>query len=393
MGDWNNPVMVPADARTTSPWESVLPTLLTNLVLTKIGQNFQAKQAELDRTAAVSTKQAEMSWEAQKMNTTTAKDIAIQQMKDKATQQQEIMKGLVSGDISAANMPGGGPPSPGTIVGPEGEFYQSQVNPTKLAVAQLKASNKKSGSNDKGFAPDMEIFINRQTGEEIPVNMRNQLEVEGAMSKGFSPVGPEERGYSVEFGKSSAKFEAGIIEGASKSLSEIATLDTMDQLLDRFTSGKFTPAFEELQSYANAFGLPIDTKNLGAKESFDAISSQLALQSRHMGMTGPMSDKDIEFLKVMNPQLITSKGGNRTIIKIRKKMAERENRKADLLRQYKQEHKGRFDPTEFNSYLATEFKKESIFGIPDGSVYVGDHQKTGLPAYKTPDGRTIIPEF
>jgi len=46
MGTWNNPVVI---QQRPNPWESVLPSLVTNLVLTKIGQNFRARENQLAR--------------------------------------------------------------------------------------------------------------------------------------------------------------------------------------------------------------------------------------------------------------------------------------------------------------------------------------------------------
>jgi len=247
------------------------------------------------------------------------------------------------------------------------------------------------------YAPDMEIFVNEENGQTMIVNTRDQNAVKLAESKGFKAPSPEARGYGMAIGKASAEREAQINAESAKARIQVSNLTAMDQLLDRFTTSKLAPTLKTLQSWANAFGLPIDVSNLSAKEAFDALANQLALQSRNMGegmvLAGQMSDRDVQFLKDMNPQLMISKGGNKLIIQVRKRIAERQNDVAALMRKYKSEHGGRFDATDFDGYLAENFGRESIFGIPQGSVYVSDHAKTGLPAYRTPNGDLIIPEI
>jgi hypothetical protein len=265
---------------------------------------------------------------------------------------------------------------------------------------QVAAANK--GTVDKGFAPDTEMYIKPETGETKPVNVRNELEVAGAEALGFYAPSPLDEGYLRELGKRSAEYESDVMDYAQKARGKIDSLRAMNDLLDRFESGKLKKLGMRFQQYANAFGLPVDTENLSAAEVFDALANKLTQQARagdRPGETlaGQMSDRDVQFLRDMNPQLILSKGGNRKLIRMYIKLAERGIERARHLRTYKKVNKGRFTATGFEEYMAQYADKNSVFGIPEGAVFIGTDDKrknaTGLPIYQLPDGRKFIPEF
>jgi hypothetical protein len=259
----------------------------------------------------------------------------------------------------------------------------------------MKKAKGKEGPEQ--YAPDIQQYQNAETGEVINVDVRNPGQIELAKKAGFSPIGPEQRGYGTEIGKKNAIRESKINEESAIARSQVATLDAMDNLLDRINTGKLAKVQMNLQQYANSLGLPVDVKNLGAKEAFNALGEQMALQSRNLGegmvLAGQMSDRDVQFLRDMNAQLVMSKAGNKMILGVRKAIARRQNEVSNLMREFKTKNKGRFDATSFDAYLSERFGKESIFGIPQGSKLIGNDSQTGLPAYETPDGRTIIPSF
>jgi hypothetical protein len=256
---------------------------------------------------------------------------------------------------------------------------------------------RKTGLGGTEYAPDMQMFEKPDTGEVISVDVRNPQNVKSAENNGFTLIGPERRGYGTAIGKANAEKEKKVIDESNVARSQVATLKTMDQLLDRFETGKLTKIQMTLQQYANALGLPVNVAQLSDKEAFNAMGEQLALQSRNQGegmvLAGQMSDRDVQFLRDMNPQLILTTSGNKKLIRIRTALAQRQSDIANLLRQYKAENKGRFDATGFDAYVGSRIGKQSIFGIPDGSQLIGNDSKTGLPVYQTQDGRMIIPSF
>lgn len=250
----------------------------------------------------------------------------------------------------------------------------------------------------KEFAPDIQQFRNPTTGEVMGVNVRDLQSVNAARQEGFVPIGPRARGFLVEAGKSGARREVEIAASSSKARSNIATLRIMDGLLDRFESGRLADWEKTLQQWGSALGFNIDTTNLSAKEAFTAMAEQLALQSRNLGegmvLAGQMSDRDVKFLRDMNPQLVISKSGNRTIIKLREAVAKQQIEIAKLASKFKRQRQGILDPLEFEVFVQQELGDKSIFGLPEGinPNPVGTDKKTGLPVYEK-DGKFFIPEF
>lgn len=293
---------------------------------------------------------------------------------------------------------------------------------TQLELGQVQGAAKTleewTQKRGKEFAPSVEtdyipigkdkyqqVVIDRTNGSTKPVltpdgkpvikTTEDLKKEKGAKMESVSD--PFGKGFLEKSGKLSGEYEGEIVKTASQARIKIQTLDTMNQLLDRFESGKLAGWEKNIQQYAQAFGIPIDTTNLSAKEAFNALGEQLALQSRNQGegmvLAGQMSDRDVQFLRDMNPQLIISKRGNRTIIKIRKVIEKRNQEVANLARQYKKEHRGMLDALDFEGYVKEKMGNTSVFGIPENSQLIGTDKITGLPVYKTQDGKNIIPNF
>ena len=77
-------------------------------------------------------------------------------------------------------------------------------------------------------------------------------------------------------------------------------------------------------------------------------------------MPGSMSDSDREFLKQMAPQMAQTAEGRRTIIDSRVKVLERENKVADMARQYRKKHGGLDE--DFFTQLQGWSNRNPIFG-------------------------------
>ena len=269
----------------------------------------------------------------------------------------------------------------------------------KASLSEQLQSNMqrdRGGRGGMGYAPDIMERRNPETGKTIRLDERDPREVAQAEQQGYSPVDKRTASFLKGEGKIAADAYGAIASDAKKARLSIATLKTMEGILDRFESGKLTSATKTLQQWGNAFGIPVDTANLSAKESFLAFANQLALQSRNLGegmvLAGQMSDQDVKFLKDMNPQLIISKGGNRMIIKIRIALAERRAKIAEDAAEFKKQNRGYFDPLAFENYTREKYSNKNIFGIPNNAKLVGQNKKTGLPIYEY-DGKYITPNL
>lgn len=129
------------------------------------------------------------------------------------------------------------------------------------------------------------------------------------------------------------------------SRAKMAKYDRMDQLLSGMQTGKLTPAFTQIQSIADSFGITVD-KSLPAKQAFQALSGEIALTLRNpsggAGMPGALSDKDLKFLQSMTPDLGKTTEGNKLIIETARALAKRDQDVARMAREYRKQH-GQFD--------------------------------------------------
>lgn len=100
------------------------------------------------------------------------------------------------------------------------------------------------------------------------------------------------------------------------------------------------------------FGVDVDEEKIAAAETIKSISNQLAMMKRNpesgLGLPGSVSDRDLQFLKDADIQIGSSVEGNRTMIRIARKIAERNEQVAIKAAEY----------VEKNGQLDTGWEKE-----------------------------------
>ena len=146
----------------------------------------------------------------------------------------------------------------------------------------------------------------------------------------------------------SAKVGAGFGEdfvtmqrAATSANTKLAKLDRMQFLMEGVTTGKLIPTMTELESLGKTLGFTVNP-TLPAKQALTALSNEIALEMRSTGegngMPGALSDKDREFLVAMTPNLSTTPEGNRLLIETRKTLLKREQKVAQLAREYRKKN-------------------------------------------------------
>lgn len=105
---------------------------------------------------------------------------------------------------------------------------------------------------------------------------------------------------------------------ANKARDALGQLYIMKDLLapDGIKTDVLTPLTMRLQSYAQALGMDIKEGDLSHKQLFGALANRLTLQARGSDLPGSMSEKDVQFLQAMVPQLAQTTEGNRLIIEM-----------------------------------------------------------------------------
>lgn len=158
-------------------------------------------------------------------------------------------------------------------------------------------------------------------------------------------VNQQETEFQKGLGKSLADNYNAMQQAGFKSQTLVNNLKTVDALLDRVETGRFAPSAIELAKAAKAVGIELpNADQIGPAEAAVAIRNKLSLAMRGPGdMAGPMSDRDIQFLQNMTPDLTTTKEGRKLMIDMHARAAKREQEMAQMARDYRKANGGKFD--------------------------------------------------
>jgi hypothetical protein len=139
---------------------------------------------------------------------------------------------------------------------------------------------------------------------------------------------------------------------ASGAVNKLTTFNELDRQLDKAEAAGFETgalAGAEItgkrlaQGIAGLFGFNIDFEGIEYAEAIRSIGNTLAQQARAgtgegTALAGQMSDKDVEFLKASMPGLDKTIAGNRLLIDIQRRLAQRQIDYAELATAYEAEH-------------------------------------------------------
>ena len=103
-------------------------------------------------------------------------------------------------------------------------------------------------------------------------------------------------------------------------------------------TGSFAESEQSLRKFGQLIGIEGDLEKIAGGELVTAIQNRMALQMRNpesgMGMPGSLSDKDIEFLKASQIGMGTSGPGNKTMLEVYRRLANRKIELANLADEY-----------------------------------------------------------
>lgn len=146
--------------------------------------------------------------------------------------------------------------------------------------------------------------------EGTTVNVSNKLETEEAKA----------------IGKARGEIYKNISEANANALTSNATLDEMEQYLEKVETGKLTPLATDIAQWGQSLGIKIDPK-WNSAQALDAVSKKFALTFRNpaggSGMPGNFSDQDRKYLEQIAPSLGKSAEANKMIIDAMRKINQR----------------------------------------------------------------------
>ncbi|MFY2570190.1 hypothetical protein [Achromobacter ruhlandii] len=223
------------------------------------------------------------------------------------------------------------------------------------ATAALKAAQARDAG--RKFDPTRGVVVNLADNTASPVT-----------GPGGAPLPQSNTAFNKAYDEGKAKdlvdAENTIRKAGMQAPSTLGKLDQMERLVGDYEGGRLTGLAMTAASVGNSLGIPVDPK-LGDKQAAEALFNEFALKLKNAGgtnqMPGALSDRDLAFLQATAPQLTQSAEGRRQIIESFRKLAQRDQRVAEMANAYKQRNNGRLDDGFFER-LAAWSERNPLFG-------------------------------
>jgi len=221
-----------------------------------------------------------------------------------------------------------------TIFGPDGQPQKAWVRGPGAAPVPVGGSQRPAMPWEYEIGPDGQPRMRPGV-----LGAKTQVAQAGAGRNSVTFLQEKEENKAV--GKMFGEQFGDIQKAGFNAQAKISRLDRLSQVLDGLQTGKLTPAMTNVKATLESLGISLDDK-LGAAQAAEAISNEIALQTRNpaggAGMPGAMSDKDREFLVATVPGLSKTPQGNRLLIETSKKLAQRDQEVAKIARDYRRKN-------------------------------------------------------
>ena len=236
------------------------------------------------------------------------------------------------------------------------------IEGARLALARQAAM---AGDYKLSNVNGVPVLVDSKTGatKMLTPEQLQQLQAAGGVA-GYNPNDPAVKKFQEEMGKSGAKDYENLQKAGMSAYDTKAKMDQLDAVLN---SGIYTgwggDFVQSMRKAGAALGLS-DAQAAANGELMTRISNEMALMARNpdsgMGMPGAMSDKDREFLVSMQPGLNNTIEGNRLMVEMSRRIAQRRIDVAAMADKYIERH-GRLD-SGFYKDVREYSSKNSMFG-------------------------------
>ena len=244
---------------------------------------------------------------------------------------------------------------------------QMQRQRLGMAAAELalRRQNAMAGDYKLTTINGLPVVVDSKTGKVsvAPKEILDQAQAAGGVA-GYDPNDPGVKKFQEEMGKSGAKDYENLQKAGMSAYDTKAKMDQLDAVLN---SGIYTgwggDFVQSMRKAGAALGLS-DAQAAANGELMTRISNEMALMARNpdsgMGMPGAMSDKDRDFLVSMQPGLNNTIEGNRLMVEMSRRIAQRRIDIAAMADKYIERH-GRLD-SGFYKDVREYSGKNSMFG-------------------------------
>jgi hypothetical protein len=246
---------------------------------------------------------------------------------------------------------------------------QQAIQRQNLTVRALKARNPQLSDEEALYAAtsgDQDLLRKYLAPQEAAKPTDDMREYEAAKQGGFQGTFMDyqqalrksgatninmagDKAWEVERAKLGAKKLQELADGANTTAQVVDQLETMQTALDAynkgsiFGSGNIAPYEVQMRGFLKGLGVG-NADTLAGGELARSVQNQMALLVRNpesgMGMPGALSDPDREFLVQTMPGIDKSAKGNRIMIAVAKKAAQRKMEVAALAEQYAAQNGG-----------------------------------------------------
>jgi hypothetical protein len=189
---------------------------------------------------------------------------------------------------------------------------------------------------------------------------RTPQEAEALVKSGGINIGAGETAWAKGIGEMGVKQLTKIQEDASSALAIQQKASMLEALMQdpEFKSGALTNSETGYKKIIEALGG--DPANVASREGFAAVASQLVLDMMGGSLGAGFSEGDRKFVENMQPSLNTTVEGNKLLISMQRKVAQRKLEVSDFATKYIQE-KGRIDEY-FMGALSKWSNENPMFG-------------------------------
>ena len=155
------------------------------------------------------------------------------------------------------------------------------------------------------------------------------------------------------------KTNSGMQGTALQAQTGLAQLNRLTGLLDGISTGKFKGTTTEIKAAAKSFGVDLGalgvTDDVGPVQAATALANQFALQMRNpsqgAGMPGALSDRDVQILQSMIPNINMTPDGIRLLTDTMRKLYQRSIDSARIANDFMRTPEAKQDPLKLHTKL------------------------------------------
>ena len=201
----------------------------------------------------------------------------------------------------------------------------AEVPSTALAIKKIEATKKK---DKETFTPLTSNQIKAFESAGVMLDPKKAYQISNLTNK-ISPIGgtgvtvntgEKETAEQKEAGKGMGQKFVAIVEKADLAANDQGNLDIISELVDKadLTTGTLGPISTTAQKAAEALGFKPDFQNAPAAELLQSIGGKVALADLQK-FKGAMSDKELTFVRDINPGLSMTKDGIKALVSLKRR--------------------------------------------------------------------------